>query len=62
MQYKVVIGGATSAEKAVAMLVERLDRDLRDGWVPTGGVAWIPVVDKVGDQPFLTVSQAVTKD
>ena len=39
MEYKIVTAGGSSAEKAAEMLETRVSAQMKNGWIPLGGVA-----------------------
>jgi hypothetical protein len=61
MEYKVVASGGKSHEEAVQALAKSVNRELQEGWVPTGGVSFAPDSSRVGEHMVYTAVQALIK-
>ena len=63
-QYKVIVAGelGPGPEKVAARLAERVEAEMRNGWVPVGGVTLGPPESDINGTPFFYLLQAVVKD
>lgn len=69
MQYKVITAGkaGNGPEGSLAMLAERVNDAIRDGWTPLGGVGFPPLTEmapvSTTDNPvhFIYACQAMVK-
>lgn len=61
MEYKIVTGEGPSHEDAATELAENVNRELHQGWMPTGGVSFAPDSRRVGEHMFYTAVQALIK-
>jgi len=61
MEYKVVATGGKSHEDAVHELAKCVNRELQDGWRPSGGVGFAPDSSRVGEHMFYTAVQALIR-
>jgi hypothetical protein len=67
MKYKVITAGkaGNGPEGSVALLAERVNEAIRDGWTPVGGISFPPLTDMAPGStidnrvPFIYVCQAM---
>lgn len=60
-EYTVVTAGEKSPEKAAAMLAERVNHAIKNGWVPYGAVVFVPDHGTAPGNQFYHLTQAMTR-
>jgi len=69
MQYQLITAGKAGPgpEPVLALLAERVNEAIKNGWSPVGGVAFAPIADVAPGSapertiPFLYASQAMVR-
>ncbi len=61
MKYEVITAGNATPEKAAAILTERVNRLLGEGWETVGGASIVLNETNQGTRTFYTICQAMIK-
>lgn len=61
MDYQIVMAEGASHQEAARQLAETVNRELQQGWVPTGGMSFGPDSRSDDGRLLYTILQALTK-